>query len=57
MESEIVGKEMLIADAEKAQTDLQSYIQFVGMLQQKEEQLLVNVSFLLSNLIEVVKNG
>jgi hypothetical protein len=53
----VIDQEQLIVEAIKAQQELQAYIQFVSYLQSQEERMLTNVSFILSQLIEVIQNG
>jgi hypothetical protein len=55
--TEVIDQEQLLAQARKAQEELQAYIQFVAYLQSEEERMLTNVSFILSQLIEVIQNG
>jgi len=55
--TEVIDKELLLQQAMEAQQELQAYIQFVAYLQSQEERMLTNVSFILSQLIEVIQNG
>jgi len=52
-----IEKDILVYEAKKAQEELQSYIEIVAHLQKQEERMLTNVSFIFSELIEVIQNG